>query len=129
MSGRELVTVTGGLRARANASWPLVTLEVNHDSIKLGPTWRALGFFVPVYSSRIADIRSIELVRGVMGSRGIKFVFGRDVQARHRWGWGLLWPKSRQSVIFWTRRADLERVVEALPRELIRTNLRRIWLG
>jgi hypothetical protein len=127
MNNEELVTVMGGLRARFDASWPLVTLAISHDSISLTPSFRPLRFFMPTYSFALEEIRSIEVVtKRVSGDCGIQFTLNRKALATHRWGAGLIWPKERQRLTFWVLRRDRERTLAALPQELIGVSPRRI---
>jgi hypothetical protein len=80
-----------------------------------------MRLLLPTYSFALAEVRSIELVRGVMGSRGLKFIVNSGVHHGTPRRCSVPWPTEMEDVIFWVPGRQHLRAIGALPEDLIQT--------
>jgi hypothetical protein len=101
------VRFVGGMRYRArgglfsggpNLSWPLATLELWSDGIRVAPRWRLVRRFLPPVEIAVGDITAVETDFGITG--GIRF--------------RLTGPAD--GTVFWAMGSTKAAVVEALRR-------------
>jgi hypothetical protein len=126
-NSREIV---GGMRVRANISWPLARLTVDETgSVTIGPHWRWVRFFAPTYGFRLENVEHIDVVMGAVGGwPGIQFILTAPAKPTLRRGlFALLWPRSTRRPIFWIRPAELDRALSLLPTGSVTRSNRKVW--
>jgi hypothetical protein len=89
-------------------SWPLATLTLLSTGVELGPTWRGLRLFVPVWRARFDELAVVEII-----------------ETQFRWAKGLrLIPTSGSSVAFGVPpRLELDDIVTALRSHGVRVEV------
>lgn len=113
----------GGLRERANASWPFCRLRIHDDLCTLEPTWGWLAIIEPTYEFTWDDIDSVFVIRGAMfGSTGIRFKLKQPVAAKRQTAFAKLWPHNARHPIFWCSPKMVDLILRAVPEGLVERN-------
>jgi len=115
------MTWVGGLRERANASWPLCRLRLGEHGVVLEPTWGWLGFLAPTYAFPWEQVAGVYPVQGALfGSGGIRFELKESIPATKRHWMARLWPRSATHPIFWCfPKRKQEEILRAIPPDLM----------
>jgi len=104
------VQFVGGMRYHArgglfsggsNLTWPLATLELRPDSIRVAPRWLACRFLPPVEFA-FDDITAVETNFGITG--GIRFRLNGRADGTVFWAMG----STKATVVAALRRAGLD---------------------
>jgi hypothetical protein len=122
------LVLTGGLRERADASWPLARLEISSVGIRIGPSTRILDWLVPTYLVSWSELESVRLIPPILWLPGVEVVPREPVEAEKRIGAAKLWPRYGRHPMFWIRRRDVPRLEAALrPRVALQRSSKRRW--
>lgn len=71
-SGRPERSFVGGVWSQTmNAIWPLARLELFDQGIRLRAGLRLLGWLIPVWEARYADLTAAQLIATPSGGRGV----------------------------------------------------------
>ncbi len=120
MNGREHSWV-GGVRQRANATWPLCRLAMDAGGVTIGPSTKLLALFMPTYAIPWPRVAHVATTRGdLFGTFGVRFHLAEPVKATRRMGLAVLWPAAAHEPVFWARHAaqadDIGRAAVELSR-------------
>jgi hypothetical protein len=114
----------GGLRERANATWPMCRLRLDQGGICLEPSAAWLGWLVPTYRVPWSSVARASPAQGVFGSGGVRFQLKDPVQAQRRHGLAKLWPASARHPLFWCSIKQRDAILAAVPdRSLVQGGL------
>jgi hypothetical protein len=117
----------GGLRERANATWPMCRLRLDDGGISLEPSAAWLGWFVPTYRVPGSSMARVSPARGLFGSGGVRFQLADQVPAQRRNGLAKLWPASTRHPVFWCSAKQRDAILAAVPdRSLVHGESERV---
>ena len=105
----------GGLRERANATWPMCRLGMDDRGISLEPSAAWLGWLVPTYTVPWSSVAMVSPARGLLGSGGVLFQLKNQVPAQRRNGLAKLWPASARHPVFWCSVKQRDAILAAVP--------------
>jgi hypothetical protein len=105
----------GGLRERANPTWPMCRLRMDEQGIVLEPSSPLFAWLLPVYRIPWASVATVSATHGTFGSIGIRFSLVAPVAAARRAGAAVLWPELATHPIFWCSRRQRDEILASVP--------------